>query len=371
MVFKILKKILIISSNQHFINVFLINFIKNLSKNNKIYLVTNIDSDLKRIKNVEYFHIPVRRKISIFFDLISLIKIIKILFSINPSTLVTLTPKSIIFGTIIKFLKPQIKRIHIYTGITWTNFKNIKKFLFILLDKINIEFSNKIIFDSKEQIEFLEKNGIKSKKFNVIHHGSITGVDTNNFYKYDYETKKKLKSSYNIPLKAKVILYLGRMDIEKGILDLIKSFDYLEKKNELILLLVGKDEMNIQKYISQYKKRVIYLPHTENVQRIYNIADIFCLPSKREGFGNVLIESSACEVPIVGSNIFGLKSSLIHNFNGLTFKVGNISDLCDKLQNLINDKKLCNKLGKNGRDFVKKKFKPACVNESLKNLILE
>lgn len=367
-----MKKILLISSSQHFINVFLTNFIKNLSKNNnnKIYLITNIESELNYIKNVKYFHVPIRRKISIFFDLITLIKIIRLFFLINPTILVTLTPKSIIFGTVIKFLRPKIRRIHIYTGITWTNFKNTKKFLFILIDKINVKFSNKIIFDSKEQIEFLEKHGIKNKNFKVIHNGSLTGVDTNIFFKYDYQIKKNLRLSYNIPLKAKVILYLGRMDIEKGILDLIKSFDYLEKKNDLILLLVGKDEMNIYKYISKYKKRIIYLPHTEDVQSIYNIADIFCLPSKREGFGNVLIESSACEVPIVGSNIFGLRSSLIHNFNGLTFQVGNISDLSDKLQNLINDKALCNKLGKNGRDFVKKKFKPDCIIDSFNNLIL-
>ena len=73
----------------------------------------------------------------------------------------------------------------------------------------------------------------------------------------------------------------------------------------------------------------------------------------------------------MGSNIFGLESSLINNFNGLTFKVGNVADLSNKLQKLINNQILCDKLGKNGREYVKKKFKPEDIFNALNNLILE
>ena len=69
------------------------------------------------------------------------------------------------------------------------------------------------------------------------------------------------------------------------------------------------------------------------------------MPSKREGFGNTVIESSACEVPVVGSDIFGLQSSLIHELNGLTFKVNNVDDLTKKLSMLLEDENLCKKLG--------------------------
>ena len=366
-----MKKLLFISSSQHFVNVFLVNYINFLSKNNKVYLITNIETKTKNLKNIKYFHVPLNRKISFISDLISILRVVKLFFLIKPDTLISVTPKSIIFGIVIKFLSPRVKRIHIYTGIAWTNFQNMKKFFFILLDKINIKFSDKVIFDSKEQINFLKENGIISKKFNVIHYGSITGVNTDIFFKYNNLTKNNLKTLHNIPINSKVILYLGRMDIDKGILDLIKSYELLKNEFDVILLLVGKDEMNIQKYISKYPGKILYFPHTNDVVNIFNIADIFCLPSKREGFGNVLIESSACEVPIVGSNIFGLKSSLINNFNGLTFKVGNIADLSTKLKNLINNQTLCVKLGKNGREYVKKKFKPNDIINSLNNFILK
>jgi glycosyltransferase involved in cell wall biosynthesis len=154
---------------------------------------------------------------------------------------------------------------------------------------------------------------------------------------------------------------MGRMDLEKGVKDLIESYKFIQcKRKNIILLLVGKDEMNINSYLEnlnfEIRNKIIYLEHSESPHEILNIANIFCIPSKREGFGNSVIESSACEVPVVGSNIFGLNSSLIDEYNGLTFEVNNTKDLSFKLLKLIDDSRLCMQLGKNGRNYVVKNF---------------
>ena len=86
------------------------------------------------------------------------------------------------------------------------------------------------------------------------------------------------------------------------------------------------------------------------------MSDVVCLPSLREGFGNVVIEASACEKPIVGSDIEGLSESLIDGFNGLKFKVNNSYDLYSKLLLIISNKELSNEYGKKGRKFVEKNF---------------
>ncbi len=364
-----MKKILFISSNQHFVDIFLEKLLNKLSFNFEVYLITNFKLENKNLININFIHVDIQRKISIINDIVSSLKIINIFFKVKPDIIVTITPKSIIYGIILKFLKYKIKRIHIYTGITWANSSNPKKIFFSFIDKLNIKFSNKLLFDSKEQISFMMDNGIRNKNFFLINNGSITGVDTNYFYKYDQNTKNELRLKYNIPSDSKVILYLGRMDPDKGLFDLIRSFSNLKKISNKILLLVGKDEMNINKYLPNNAKNIIYLPHVTNTPEIYNLANIFCLPSRREGFGNVIIESSSCEVPVVGSNIFGIKSSLINNFNGLTYELGNINDLTEKLNYLLDNKDLCTKFGKNGRKFVKDFFNPNDVLKSLINLI--
>ena len=58
-------------------------------------------------------------------------------------------------------------------------------------------------------------------------------------------------------------------------------------------------------------------------------------PNKKESLGLVGIESLACGVPIIGSNIPGIQSYLVDNFNGLLFKSGNIEDLSKKLMSYL------------------------------------
>ena len=122
------------------------------------------------------------------------------------------------FGIIIKILFPKISRVHIYTGFAWTNFSNFKKSFFIFIDKLNILTSNKVLFDSQCQIDLLNKEKINNNKFHLIGNGSIKGIDSKIFYKYSLNKKNNLKEKYGIPFNHKIILYLGRMDPDKGVL---------------------------------------------------------------------------------------------------------------------------------------------------------
>lgn len=368
------NKLMIISSSLHFIDVFFKDFVNYISCSYNVCILTK--TKLLKIDtfNSKFFYIPIKRKISFISDIITIFVCIYRFILIKPKYLISVTPKSIIFGSILKFIFVKIHRTHIYTGITWTNMRGYQKYFFIFLDKINIYFSDLILFDSKEQIEFFKINNLASSKFHLINKGSIKGVDTNLFYKFDNKLKINLRKKFKIEHNSKVILYMGRMDVDKGVKDLIESFKSIfPLKKNLILLLVGRDEMNIKSYLknlnSEIKNNIIYLDHTDNPSEIFNIANIFCLPSKREGFGNSIIESSACEVPVVGSDIFGLKSSLIDNYNGLTFKANDIQDLSFKLISLIDDRYLCNKLGKNGRKYVELNFKKNEVLRSLTKII--
>ncbi len=368
------NRLILISSSYHFIRIFLNDFIDSISQTYELSIFTNLKIEKETKFNSNYIHIPIQRKISVISDFISIIICIFRFIKNRPNYLITVTPKAIIFGSILKFLFIKSHRTHIYTGITWTNMRGFKKIFFIFLDRINIFFSDLILFDSKEQILFFKENNLISSKFKLIHNGSIKGVDTKIFYSFDNIIKNSLRKKFGIKEEAKVILYMGRMDQEKGIQDLIESYKYIHsKRKNIILLLVGKDEMNVNSYLKnlnfEIRNKIIYLEHSESPHEILNIANIFCLPSKREGFGNSVIESSACEVPVVGSNIFGLNSSLIDEYNGLIFEVNNIRDLSLKLLKLIDDKYFCMRLGKNGRSYVVKNFEKNDVINSLNKLI--
>ena len=74
-------------------------------------------------------------------------------------------------------------------------------------------------------------------------------------------------------------------------------------------------------------------------------ADIFCLPSNREGFGMTIIESTACGVPTVASRIYGITDAVEEGKTGLLFTAGDVSGLTQSLLTLIEDKSLRQQMG--------------------------
>ena len=95
----------------------------------------------------------------------------------------------------------------------------------------------------------MKNNNFKINNFFLINNGSIKGVNTSLFFKYDQIKKKFNKKKFDIPINSKIILYIGRLDPDKGIKLLIDSFVKLSSKfKEIILLIVGKDEMNVKNY---------------------------------------------------------------------------------------------------------------------------
>lgn len=371
------NKICFIASSSHFLNNFLLDIIYKLSNENIIYIISNFDNSNFKIinENIKIINLSLYRKPSFLKDLVHIYKLLKIIKSLNPDLIITATPKVIFFGLFINLIFKHKIRIHIYTGIYWILFRGIKLKIFQKIDKIFFESCTQVFFDSSMQIRSLKNNGFKTNNFSLIAKGSIKGVNLKKF-SLKNNVNLKLRNLYKIEKNFSIILYLGRIDINKGILTLLSAFSDIYKTNKnLYLFLVGIDEMKIQRIIDNnyynLKKNIKVIKSTMFPQNYINMSDVVCLPSLREGFGNVVIEASACQKPIVGSDIEGLSDSLIDNFNGLKFKVNDSTNLSLKLNKIINDKNLSKKLGRNGREFVTENFDSIKVTNRLHKQILD
>ena len=136
------------------------------------------------------------------------------------------------------------------------------------------------------------------------------GENGKTFYKKNFSSKirKKERLKYKIDDSATVLLYLGRINMDKGIKELIDSYSLLNRQ-DCFLFLVGPIEIDIKKLTikKDLSRRIIYLPFTNKPQEILQLCDVFCFPSHREGFGYSIIEASALEKPVICSDIYGLK----------------------------------------------------------------
>lgn len=189
----------------------------------------------------------------------------------------------------------------------------------------------------------LIKEGVSSGKITVI----PMGVDVKRF-----SPAKKNKSTKSIQ-----ILFIGRLVEEKGVVELYEAYQNLVNKGYKIeLKLVGYGNIYPPKNLAGITYST--LPYSR-IQEAYQQTDIFCLPSKttkywQEQFGMVLVEAMSCGLPIVTTNTGAIQE--VCEDMALYSAQGNANDLSKKLEKLVTNKELREKLGKGARQRVLKYF---------------
>ena len=94
-------------------------------------------------------------------------------------------------------------------------------------------------------------------------------------------------------------------------------------------------------------------------------ADVLCLPSRREGFGSVIIEAASVGIPAVASNIYGITDAVEPSTTGLVHAAGDVADLQSKLKQMMDDRESRTKMGANARLRARRSFSKELVTSAL------
>ena len=372
------KKIAIVSSNIFSIQSFLSKAIEDLAKENLIYIYTNLNNknySFIQNKNVKLIHLPITRNVNLIRDLQCFLKLLFFIFNFKPNLMLTLTPKGGLLGILTSFILRINKRTHYYTGQVWVTREGFIRSLLKFIDKIIFKMSTDCLTDSDLQKKFLEDEKIVKKDFlKVLANGSICGVDTSRFYP-NLENRKSIRDKLNISSDTILLLFLGRLNKDKGILDLADVVNEIisKDKRNISLLIVGPDEENIKSKIEllckDTIKKIHFVEFTNQPEKYMSAADIFCLPSYREGFGMAALEAGACALPVITSRIYGLIDAVKEDQTGLFHEVRNKSEIKNCIIKLVDNKDLRKKLGNQGRERVLKDFEQKYVTNEFVNYI--
>jgi glycosyltransferase involved in cell wall biosynthesis len=363
------KKILFISSTIKFYENFLFETLNSLNKKYQIALVTNTKNKKYKFEGMHLKNILISRSINPFMDFISSIQLVYQIKVFKPDLIISTTPKGGLIATLSNLLC-HIPRIHILTGIIWSDQqKSLLIKITKYIDILNFKYSDKIYVDSKSQISFLTNHKIFQNKLTLISNGSIKGVDLNKF-KFNKFKNVETRNKLNLSQNTKIILFLGRISPEKGISTFLKIIKEITNEGYNIKgLIVGQDEKNIlKKYIKtnpDFYKYFKYFEYTLEPENFLNISDLVLIPSSREGFCQVAIEASACEVPVIGFNVIGLKDSIKNNVSGFLIEYNNYKNLKEKIKLFIENRNYKKVFGKKGREFVKLNFDKEIVIKQL------
>lgn len=180
------------------------------------------------------------------------------------------------------------------------------------------------------------------------------GVDINKFGKQHYIP------DYFGQGDKKVVLFVGRLAEKKGVTYLIEAM----KQVDAMLVIVGngslQEKLQLQaKELGKSKVKFLGGKTHEELKNILASADVFVTPSvtakdgDQEGFGLVMLEAMASELPVVASNSGGIPQLIINNINGLLCEEKDVNILAKCIINLLNNKELSQQLITNGKETIK------------------
>jgi len=359
------KKVCIVVSSEMTVKTFLKCHILALVKYYEVTLIVNTTSlDFAELNELPIKVIPVaiERSIKPIADMRALYELISIFKKQRFDIVHSVTPKAGLLAMLAGKVARVPFRIHMFTGQVWANKVSIARFLLRWVDYILAGAATHLLADSFSQKAFLLEEGITcSRKIGVLADGSICGVDTNKF-KPNNLARLGIREKLNIHNNDIILIFMGRLSRDKGILDLAAAFTNIAGDlSNLHLLVVGEDEGGLQGEIEcivreDYVSRLHFIEHTDQPEKYLAAADILCLPSYREGFGNVIIEAAACGVPAIGSNIYGLSDAVSDGETGMLFEVGNKTELTAMIRGLADDSKQREKLSQAALDRVRNVF---------------
>jgi glycosyltransferase involved in cell wall biosynthesis len=359
------SKVVLIANTSNFFNAFLLNHIQELSKKYNLFICCNEADRLKKIipQNVSLININFKRGLSLFNDIIAFMSILFFFIKERPDLSISFTPKIGFIVALVSFIVRTPNRIHWFTGQIWANKKGFSKAFFKLIDKLIYFLCHNVLIDSISQKNFLIKEKVVlSKKSFVLLNGSVGGVNIKRF-SFNKKKRVKLRQKLSISKDTFVFLYLGRINKDKGIVELLKAFKKINKQHDILLIFVGSIED--KKFINEFRnnKKILYFNFTNKPEDWFSLSDILCLPSYREGFGTVVIEAASCGIPALCSNIYGLYDAIIDHKTGFFHEVGNINDIKNKMLYIANNKKLIKKYGILARKRVLKNFEQSLITE--------
>lgn len=219
--------------------------------------------------------------------------------------------------------------------------------------------NKKVIFQNQNDIdEVVKRKYIKRNKCALV---DGSGVNMHRF------KRAPLPEENNFLMVSRVLK-------EKGVIEYFEAAKLLKKKygDKVHFMFVGEidktnyavDTKKLQKYVDENIVKLI--PETDNVPYFIEKCRYFVLPTYyREGVPRVNLEALSMGRPIITTNTPGCRETVINKKNGLFVKQKDIKDLAEKMEWMINNPKLVEKMAKRSYRLCKDRFEVSIINEKM------
>lgn len=335
---------------------------------NRGYDVVIATTNTGRFKELEALDFNVydlkidRSGTNIFNEILSLVKIIRILRKEKPNVIHNVTLKMSLYSSIASRFLKSTKVVNAISGLGYNftaNRKTKSQRIIILL--MRFAFNKRrfsFIFQNPDDLQLFHDLNFNQENKLVLIKGA--GID---LQKFNYTEKVK-------PINIKFIL-TARMLKDKGISEFISASKIVTNKypNSSFTLVGDIDIDNPASYTENQLRnelketKVKWLGHRNNILELLQESDVMVFPSYREGLPKSLIEAAAVGLPIITTNTVGCKECVDEGINGFLVPVRDSEILASKMIFFIENPETLSKMGKASRLKAENEFSLKMVIE--------
>ena len=361
---------------------FVVENMRNLAENGyEVTLICNMEPGFKE-RNADYarcINIPMKRGVCVK-DLITMPFKLERIFKKNNFDIIYYTSPNVSLYSGLAGKAAGIKnRVYCQYGLRYVSYKGVKRKVFKAAERLSCSLATTVRSASpKNRQTVIDSRLCDENKIKVLGIGGTIGVDLKRCDAINKpETRNCLRKKYSIPENDFLFGFVGRINADKGINELIEAFlKLIESRKDISLCLVGMfddtNKVNPELLKKANESEKIFFTGDVPPDQVYShiaMFDALVHPTYREGFGMVLQEAMGMSVPILTTDVIGASEVVQKDISGLLVKPANAEDLLQGMECILSDENLRNYLAKNGRARAEKYFnRPLMLANILEDL---
>ncbi|SBT37739.1 glycosyltransferase [Micromonospora auratinigra] len=306
--------------------------------------------------------IPMARELSPLADLVALGRWLRLLRRLRPQVVSYGTPKAGLLAGVAAAVLKVPRRVYVLRGLRYEGTRGVRRRLLRAIERLTCATAHVVVAVSPSLAATAVGAGVvRAGKVTVVGAGSSNGVDPVRFRPARPAERAAARAAAGIPADAPVVTFVGRLVPDKGLVCLDAAFARLrERLPDARLLLVGQPDDPADPALRRLRDRpgVHALGFLDEPVQRYAAADVLCLPTRREGFPNVVLEAAACRIPAVTTRATGAVDSVVDGQTGFVVPVDDPGALAEALERLCADPPLRARLGGNARRRALRDFPP-------------
>jgi len=311
--------------------------------------------------------VPFEREISPIADLRAFARLVRTLRQFRPDIVNAGTPKAgLLTGLAAWFCRVPV-RVYTLHGLRLETARGLKWLVLWFAERAACACAHHVVCVSPSlRTRAIDLHLLGPGKALVLANGSVDGIDADYFRRADDATLAALRATLQIPKQAPVVGFVGRMTRDKGLPELLQAMVRVRAVHpDALLLLVGAEEPGdpLPPSSRDFLKEA-YVRHTGHVTDpapYYSLMSCLALPSHREGLGHVALEASCAGIPVVATDIPGLRDAIVQGVSGILLRSHGVEPLAGAILDLLADPARAEGMGVAGRERVRTYFNPARV----------